>query len=299
MIRKIIGSIILSIGLDGGTYAQSTSALRINEVLTNNVSNYMDPFGNRGAWIEIYNNSAGTVQMAGCFITNDKNNPKKYMISKGDLRTQIGPRQVVLLWADSYPHHGTFHTNFSLDPDKENYIALYDASGKNLIDEVTVPVLEADQSFGAPQDGARDLKILPHPTPEASNFVINNNPKVDKFAEHDPNGIGMAVTAMSVVFLALILLYLVFRVIGKISVRLSTKRAMKAQGISGKIKDAREESEIPGAVLAAITMALNEHQGGDHDYEETVLTIHRVTRNYSPWSSKIYGLREVPQIKKR
>ena len=141
MIRKIIGSIILSIGLVGGTYAQSTSALRINEVLTNNVSNYMDPFGNRGAWIEIYNNSAGTVQMAGCFITNDKNNPKKYMISKGDLRTQIGPRQVVLLWADSYPHHGTFHTNFSLDPNKENYIALYDASGKNLIDEVTVPVL--------------------------------------------------------------------------------------------------------------------------------------------------------------
>ena len=76
MIRKIIGSIILSIGLASGTYAQSTSALRINEVLTNNVSNYMDPFGNRGAWIEIYNNSAGTVQMAGCFITNDKNNPK-------------------------------------------------------------------------------------------------------------------------------------------------------------------------------------------------------------------------------
>ena len=53
MIRKIIGSIILSIGLASGTYAQSTSALRINEVLTNNVSNYMDPFGNRGAWIEI------------------------------------------------------------------------------------------------------------------------------------------------------------------------------------------------------------------------------------------------------
>ncbi|MCP9612491.1 OadG family transporter subunit [Coprobacter tertius] len=298
MIKKIIGGALLAFGLIVGAHAQSTSSLRINEVLTNNVSNYMDPFGNRGAWIEIYNNSAATVQMAGCYITNEKNNPKKYMISKGDLRTQIGPRQVVLLWADALPHHGTFHTNFELNPDKENYIALYDASGKNLIDEITVPVLDPDQSFGAPQDGSRDLKVLPHPTPEASNFVINNNPKVENFAEHDPDGVGMALTAMSVVFLALIALYVVFRIIGKISVRLSTRRAMKAQGISGKVKDAQVENEIPGAVLAAIAMALNEHQGGDHDYEDTVLTIHRVARNYSPWSSKIYGLRETPHLKK-
>ena len=66
--------------------AQLTSALHINEVLTNNVSNYVDPFGNRGAWIEIYNNSAGTVEMAGCYITNDPNtwarehNDEKYIL---------------------------------------------------------------------------------------------------------------------------------------------------------------------------------------------------------------------------
>ncbi|MCH5328321.1 MAG: OadG family protein [Coprobacter sp.] len=298
MMKKIIGSALLCLGLAGGAYAQSTSALRINEVLTNNETNYVDPFNNRGAWIEIYNNSSGTVQMAGCFITNDKNNPKKYMISKGDQKTLIGPRQVVLLWADALPHHGTFHTNFCLDPEKENYIALYDASGKNLIDEVTVPVLEADQSYGAERDGSKKLTVLPHPTPEAANHVENSNPKIENFAQKDPNGVGMALTAMSVVFSALLLLFLVFKLIGKISTGISTKRTMKAQGISGKVKDAKDSSEIPGAVLAAIAMAIHEYQGGDHDYEETVLTIHRVKRNYSPWSSKIYGLRETPQIKR-
>ena len=115
-VRKI-GLLLLACCAVVGVSAQSTSALRINEVLTNNVNNYVDPFGNRGAWIEIYNSSAGTVQMAGCYITNDPNNPKKYMISKGDLKTKIGPRQVVLIWADGFAHHGTFHiSNLILRP---------------------------------------------------------------------------------------------------------------------------------------------------------------------------------------
>ena len=208
--------------------AQLTSALHINEVLTNNVSNYVDPFGNRGAWIEIYNNSAGTVEMAGCYITNDPNNPKKYMISKGDLKTKIGPRQVVLIWADGFSHHGTFHTNFVLDPTKENYIALYDAGGKNLIDEIRVPVMAADQSFGSPRDGMLDRQILEHPTPEAANYVENSNPKVDKFAEKDPIGVSMSITAMLVVFIALIVLYLFFKMVGKTAIRMSARRAVKA-----------------------------------------------------------------------
>ena len=186
MVKRSIGVLLLVLASVCTVTAQSTSALRINEVLTNNVSNYVDPFGNRGAWIEIYNSSAGTVQMAGCYITNDKSNPKKYMISKGDLKTKIGPRQRVLLWADNLTHHGAFHTNFVLEPNKENYIGLFDASGKNLIDEVIVPPLGPDESYGAPVDGSRELKILPHPTPDAANYVENSNPKVDKFAEKYP-----------------------------------------------------------------------------------------------------------------
>lgn len=45
-------------------------------------------------------------------------------------------------------------------------------------------------------------------------------------------------------------------------------------------------------MIAAISMALHEAQGADHDVEETILTISRVKRSYSPWSSKIYTLRE-------
>ena len=40
-------------------------------------------------------------------------------------------------------------------------------------------------------------------------------------------------------------------------------------------------------------MALYEHLN-THDIEETILTINKVKRTYSPWSSKIYTLRETP-----
>ena len=289
-----IAAVLLCLG--GMTVrAQSTSSLKINEVLTNNTENYVDQFGNRGPWIEIYNSSAGTVEMAGCYITTDVNRPKMYMISKGDLKTKIGPRQRILLWADNMPHHGAFHTNFKLDPNKENIITLFDASGKRIIDQVKVPVLPPNTSFGRVTDGSEEQTVLKVTTPEAANFVQNGNPKVEKFEEHDSTGGGMALSAMLVVFLALILLYLVFKLIGNIAVRLSSKRAIKAQGGSGDVV-AREHG-VSGEVLAAIGMALYEHEEGVHDWEDPVLTIRRVKRNYSPWSSKIYGLRQWPHLK--
>ncbi len=54
-------------------------------------------------------------------------------------------------------------------------------------------------------------------------------------------------------------------------------------------------------VYAAIAMTLYELQNdsAQHDWEETVLTIDKVKKDYSPWSSKIYGLRETPVLRKR
>ncbi len=50
-----------------------------------------------------------------------------------------------------------------------------------------------------------------------------------------------------------------------------------------------------GEVYAAIAMTLYKMNGEEHDFENTVLTIKNIDRNYSPWSSKIYTLREIPR----
>ena len=118
---------------------------------------------------------------------------------------------------------------------------------------------------------------------------------MEKFEEHDAVGIGMSISAMSVVFTGLILLYIAFKIVGKISVNLSKRNAMRAKGIDKH--EAKELTQAPGDVYAAIAMALHEMQSDVHDVEETVLTITRVKRSYSPWSSKIYTLRETPNKK--
>ena len=45
-------------------------------------------------------------------------------------------------------------------------------------------------------------------------------------------------------------------------------------------------------------MAIHEHFNA-HDTESTILTINKVKRAYSPWSSKIYNLRTLPDRRSR
>lgn len=296
MTNKKIGVLLLFVMLFSfGAKAQRATSMRINEVLVSNEDNFVDDYGKRHAWLELFNTSAGTVNIAGCFLTNDKNDPKKYPIPKGDVLTIIPPRQHTLFWADNEPNRGTFHVNFLLDPAKENYIALYDADGKTLIDEIVIPAGQInDISYGRVIDGGEEWAQLKKVTPSTNNLTLDSNEKIENFKANDSLGIAMTITAMIVVFLGLILLYVVFKQVGKFAIAASKRNAMKASdGQSTKISEnAGQES---GEIFAAIASALYEMSDDNHDIENTVITIRKVARTYSPWSSKIYGLREVPK----
>ena len=285
-----------------GLNAQRATSLKINEVLVTNEQNYQDDYGLHNAWIEIFNTSFATVNIEGCYLTNDKDNPTKYPIPKGDILTQIKPRQHTLFWADGMPNRGTFHVNFTLDPNKENYIALYDSNGKTLIDEVTIPAgILADQSYARQEDGSTNWVIKgggehSYVTPSTNNMTQDKNEKIENFKKHDEDGFGMAIIAMSVVFIGLILLYVSFKIVGNIAVKLGKKNAMKAIGITDKA-EAKEKNlgSHSGEEAAAIAMALHEFMNDAHDVEDMILTINKVKRTYSPWSSKIYTLRQTPK----
>ncbi len=314
MNKKNLGIlIVLLMTVCRSAYGQSAMSLRINEVLVTNVDNYQDDYGKHTAWIEIFNTSFATVNVRSCFLTNDKRvlNPKltieermsmMYPIPKSDVQTNIHPRQHLLFWADGQPNRGTFHLNFTLDSIGPNWIALYDANGKTLIDSVTIPAhLPADFSYARAKDG-KDVWVIKggdaknYVTPSTNNMTLDKQEKIDGFRKHDARGIGMAIMAMAVVFSGLILLYISFRIIGAIGVKLGRRNAMKAHGITDK-KEAKEKSigTESGEVFAAIAMALHEYQDNVHDVEDTILTINKVKRNYSPWSSKIYTLRQMPK----
>ena len=300
----ILLSLAMMLGLASCGEKEVNTKLILNEVLIENQTNFQDDYGVHSAWIEVFNKSYTSADLAGFQLrmSNQPGDTATYFIPKGDVLTLVKPRQHSLFWADGQPNRGTFHTNFVMDGTTATWVGLYD-SGKKLVDQVTIPAgtLQTDQSYARISDASAEWEVKgaaadKYVTPSTNNKTLEGNAKMEKFQSHDSVGIGMSITAMSVVFFGLILLYICFRAIGKAAVSFRRKNAMEAKDITCE-REAKEKKlgEAPGEVIAAISLAMHEMQTDVHDVEDTVLTITRVKRSYSPWSSKIYTLRETPK----
>ena len=283
----ILLSLAMMLGLASCGEKEVNSKLVLNEVLIENTDNFQDDYGLQSAWIEVFNKSYTSADLAGYQLkmSNQAGDTATYFIPKGDVLTMVKPRQHALFWADGQPNRGTFHTNFVMDGTTATWVGLYD-SGKKLVDQVTIPAntLQANQSYARVSDasaewevkGATDDKYV---TPSTNNKTLSGNAKMEKFQSHDSAGVGMSITAMSVVFFGLILLYICFRGIGKLAIMLRRRNAMEAKDIKCE-EEAKEKKlgEAPGEVIAAISLAMHEMQNDVHDVEDTVLTITRVKR---------------------
>lgn len=129
---------------------------------------------------------------------------------------------------------------------------------------------------------------------------IANNSGANIFAERDPYGVMMAIMGMGIVFTILILLYVIFTNTPVLFTQgfkekfRSLFKFKKAKTIAAQeqiVEETAKEEELSGEINAAIAAAIHLYRSELHDYEDTVLTIKKVSRTYSPWSSKIYGLR--------
>ncbi len=145
-------------------------------------------------------------------------------------------------------------------------------------------------------DGTDEWEFPEKTTPNSNN---DTNPVVsagEEFKKYDPSGGGMAAIAMGVVFTALAMLFILFKTTAKVLKTDIRKQLLarsliraKAGGKETAVED-HKGLEITGEINAAIAMTLYLYSSELHDAENTVLTINKVSRTYSPWSSKIYGL---------
>lgn len=319
MKKKLFTLLLIMVGCATVASAQSRRGLRINEVMVQNDSSVVDDYGCRSAWVELFNSNYAPLEISSVYITNNRDvlnieDPQQrkammYAVPLGDVNTKVPKRQHVIFWADNQPTRGTFHMNFSLTPGEENWIAVFDANGLDIIDSISVPAtLPANATYARALDGIdnvespeltweiRDnLTETTYITPSSNNVIKDTNNKVETFATQDKNGFAMTIMAMAIVFSALLLLCICFYIISKIGEHVSKHNKAKSQGSS--LRDLSKEERPQhdsGEEIAAIALALHEHLD-THDRENTVLTINKVKRAYSPWSSKIYGLREVPR----
>lgn len=121
--------------------------------------------------------------------------------------------------------------------------------------------------------------------------------KAHNAAVNDSWGGAITIIAMCIVVSALAILSILFLCFGKISQSLiSKKKRQTAKQADGSPIESQKAEVDSGEVIAAIAMALSEHFGDGHDMEDTILTIRRMKRAYSPWNSKIYNLRQMPEL---
>lgn len=300
--KKLLLTIIVALGA-ASLAAQGINNVRINEVLVINEDNYMDDYGHRSSWIELFNNGYEAVDVGGCYLTVTKSNGTeiRYNIPKGDPSTRMRSQTYLVFFCEGADTKGIFYTNFMLDDVVK--ISFLNQSGKDVVNEFPVdPGAQiADVSIGYMASGPLEDAViarLPKTTPNATNEMQNSVPKHELFRQQDTSGVVMAIIAMSVVFLALLLIFLVLKGFGTFMVWFAGRKDKKVEEVVLAPKSKKASDQVQEE-LAAIALAIKMYQEDLHIRESTVITINRVNRVYSPWSSKIHGIPPMPIKKNR
>jgi Na+-transporting methylmalonyl-CoA/oxaloacetate decarboxylase gamma subunit len=275
--------------------------------MTTNETSLIDEYGAHNAWVEIANISHSTYNIRGMYLTTDRSVLDKTMsvpermkrmsqIPNGDERTNLSGRQHLVLYLGSQPNLGALHLAVPVDATKPLWIALYNGNATQLIDSVSVPLLEADQSYARIANNGTgadwEVKSADRVTPGISNVTTVSESKVEKFKREDPHGFGMALMAMGIVFFCLALLWIVFSLFGmlmrhmetakkvanKQPIKPITKTVEKTIEVGHKtgviLKDGFESKGIDREVyMAVIGMALKQYEDDVHDVESGIITI--------------------------
>ena len=282
--RRLAG-IVVSLLLAASTSAQNLSDLIISEACPVKFSGIVDAAGQRRSWMELTNVSTGTVNYAGCYITDDKSNLQKYMVPKGVLANRLGSRQVAVIWP-----------SFEIEPGTTLYLVSTD--GRTVIDSIDIPEdITADMSV---RKVARDAKRIDFKTdaePAIPTPGIINTDGIEETGSHrmariDPHGWTLTLTSVSVVFGALLILLIIFTISGntisgkyKRRMRHSAPSPEEAAAIAMALSEYSSEEDI-AAIAMALSLYLNEEV---HDTESYRITI---TSSSPRWNDKTRNFRK-------
>ncbi len=162
--RKTLAFLVIVLAVNFSLQSQVV----ISEFLARNDAALADESNDYDDWIEIHNPGPEMVDIGGYYITDDKNEPKKFQIAKGDASTQIYPGGFLILWADEDTKEGVLHLDIKLNGDGEE-IYLYLPDGETLVDSVVFDEQEDDVSYGREKNTGNKWMAFTDPTPGASN----------------------------------------------------------------------------------------------------------------------------------
>lgn len=139
--------------------------LMINEYSASNISNTQDNFNNYSDWVELYNPGSSALSLTGYYLSDNANNPTKWMINAGT----INANAVLRIWCSGRNiQSGTLHASFKLTQCKPEEIVLANPSGI-IIDSLTMKRTQMNHSRGRTTNGAASWSVFTTPTPNANN----------------------------------------------------------------------------------------------------------------------------------
>lgn len=315
----LLSSVLLT--ATSAMYGQGAKNIVINEVLTNNTASIQDEFGEHQAWIELENVSFTTYNIRGMYLTTDRSvlNPdmsvperikRMSIIPSGDERTSVGGRQHIVFFCNSNPAQGKLHLSLNVPMSEPVWVALYNGNAVELIDSVTVPALNADQSY-ARQGDKWVVKSAKNVTPGIENFIKTDESKDAKLKREDPHGFGITLLAMGIVFTCLAVLFVFFTLFGLLMRHLETaKKVANQHPIKPITKTVEKTAEIghkTGVIMqdglkskgidkevyiAVIGMALKQYEDDVHDVESGIITIKQKS---SSWNDEFHQMTQFHQ----
>jgi hypothetical protein len=156
------------------TGGEPLDAIVINEWMAENDSTLADPAdGDYEDWFELYNPGTETVDLGGCYLTDELDEPFEFQIPDNGHYTLL-PGGYLLVWADGESAQNStnqpdLHADFSLGKGGES-IGLYAPDGRE-IDTVTFGAQTTDRSEGRCPDGGEVVQVLSIATPGTVNAL--------------------------------------------------------------------------------------------------------------------------------
>ena len=160
--------------------AASPSDIHLNEIQTSNVSTIMDDAGDYEPWVEIANPGPGTVGLSDLYLSDDVDDLDAWQLPFNDM----SDGSYGVIWLDGEPGEGSDHANFTMGSEGGTLLLSTMVNGNpQIIDEVIVPPLGADESWGRRGDTDGEWEITgaaspagpntPAPPPLSELIVIN------------------------------------------------------------------------------------------------------------------------------
>lgn len=144
-------------------------AVVINEVMADNIVTFADNYGQFDDWVEIYNPLNYEVNLAGYYLSDNSENPRRWRVPTTFIDSvKIPAHGYLLFFADDDGSQGVLHTNFNLNNNTE-FVGLYSPDGLTRVDEIYWDHMNADTSLGRLTDGSPEWVNFIVTTPDFSN----------------------------------------------------------------------------------------------------------------------------------